>query len=47
MGRKSIALVGDVSDQGLVESMVARCKDELGAVSILVSNAAYSDRELF
>lgn len=47
MGRKSIALVGDVSDQQLVESMVAKCKGELGPVSILVSNAAYSDRELF
>ncbi len=47
MGRKSIALVGDVSDQQLVESMVAKCEGELGPVSILVSNAAYSDRELF
>lgn len=47
MGRKSIALVGDVSDQQVVESMVAKCKEELGPVSILVSNAAYSDRELF
>lgn len=47
MGRKSIALVGDVSDQQVVESMVAKCKEALGPVSILVSNAAYSDRELF
>jgi glucose 1-dehydrogenase len=47
MGRKSISLVGDVSDQAAVEAMVQRCKDELGPISILVSNAAFSDRELF
>ena len=43
MGRKSISLVGDVSDQAAVEAMVQRCKDELGPISILVSNAAFSE----
>ncbi|MBU6384343.1 MAG: SDR family oxidoreductase [Planctomycetes bacterium] len=47
MGRKAISLVGDVSDQASVEAMVQKAKDQLGPVSILVSNAAFSDRELF
>jgi glucose 1-dehydrogenase len=47
MGRKAISLVGDVSDQAAVEAMVQKAKDQLGPVSILVSNAAFSDRELF
>ncbi|MFM8398491.1 MAG: SDR family NAD(P)-dependent oxidoreductase, partial [Pirellula sp.] len=47
MGRKAIPLVGDVSDQAAVEAMVQKCKEQLGPVSILVSNAAFSDRELF
>jgi glucose 1-dehydrogenase len=47
MGRKAIPLVGDVSDQATVEAMVQKCKEQLGPVSILVSNAAFSDRELF
>ena len=46
-GRKSISIVADVSDQKAVESMVDRVESELGPVDILVSNAAYSDRELF
>lgn len=46
-GQKSLALIGDVSDQATVEAMVDRCEKELGPVRILVSNAAYSDRELF
>ena len=47
MGRRAIELVGDVSDQSAVEAMVQKCKDQLGPVSILVSNAAFSERELF
>ena len=46
-GRRAIAAVADVSNQKLVEAMVDRVENELGPVSILVSNAAYSDRELF
>jgi len=47
LGRKSIALLGDVSDQAAVEKMVDQCEQDLGPIRILVSNAAYSDRELF
>jgi glucose 1-dehydrogenase len=47
LGRKALALVGDVSDQAVVEKMVDRCEQELGPIRILVSNAAFSDRELF
>jgi NAD(P)-dependent dehydrogenase (short-subunit alcohol dehydrogenase family) len=39
MGRKSIPLVGDVSDQAAVEAMVQKCKEQLGPVSILVSHS--------
>jgi glucose 1-dehydrogenase len=46
-GRKAISAVADVSDQKLVEDMVTRVEQELGPIDILVSNAAYSDRELF
>ncbi len=38
---------GDVSDQASMEQLVDRIEAELGPISILVSNAAYSDRELF
>jgi glucose 1-dehydrogenase len=46
-GVQAIELVADVSDQSAVESMVQKTQDELGPVSIAISNAAYSDRELF
>ena len=46
-GRKAISAVADVSDQAAVEGMVDLAESELGPISILVSNAAYSDRELF
>jgi glucose 1-dehydrogenase len=37
----------DVSDQAAVEAMVQRIAAELGRLDIFVSNAAYSDREVF
>ncbi len=46
-GRKAMAAVADVSDQAAVERMVDSVESELGPIDILVSNAAYSDRELF
>ncbi len=46
-GRQALSLPGDVSDQKVVEDMVDRCERELGPIDILVSNAAFSDRELF
>lgn len=47
LGRKALLLPGDVADQGAVEQLVERTAAELGGLTILVSNAAYSDREFF
>lgn len=47
LGRKAIAAVGDISVQENVEKIVDSVENELGPIHILVSNAAYSDRELF
>ena len=46
-GRNAMSLVGDVSNQKMVEQMVDLAEAEIGPIDILVSNAAYSDRELF
>jgi glucose 1-dehydrogenase len=46
-GSRAIALQGDVADQSAVEALVARAAEEFGRLDIAVSNAAYSDRELF
>ncbi len=46
-GSRAIAVQADVADLGAVEAMVARAASEFGRVDIAVSNAAYSDRELF
>jgi 3-oxoacyl-[acyl-carrier protein] reductase len=43
MGRRSLALRCDVTDRGQVDAAVARVVDELGAVHILVNNAATLD----
>lgn len=47
LGRKAIALLGDVSDQNAVEGLVATTAERLGSVDIAVSSAVYSDRRLF
>lgn len=47
LGRKSQAFQCDVSNREAVEAMVDQVEKEMGPISILVSNAAYSDRELF
>jgi glucose 1-dehydrogenase len=47
LGRKALLLPVDVSDQSAVEAMVARAVTELGRLDVLVTNAVYSDRELF
>lgn len=47
LGGQSIALQADVADQAAVEKMVAETVREFGRLDIAVSNAAYSDRELF
>ena len=46
LGRKVLLLQGDVSDQAEIEGMVAKVVEEWGEINGLVSNAAYSDREL-
>jgi len=46
-GGKAIAAQGDVADYNDVESLVALAVSTFGRLDIAVSNAAYSDRELF
>lgn len=46
-GVQAEAFLADVSDQTAVESMVEKVESKLGGIDIMVSNAAYSDRELF
>ncbi len=47
LGRRALLFPVDVSDQSAVEIMVSKTVAELGRLDILVSNAVYSDRELF
>jgi glucose 1-dehydrogenase len=46
-GGKAVALQADVADYDAVEAMVARTVDTFGRLDIAVSNAAYSDRDIF
>jgi glucose 1-dehydrogenase len=46
-GSEAIAIQADVADQGAVEAMVAETVAKFGRLDIAVSNAAYSDRDLF
>ena len=46
-GGKAIALQADVADYEAVQAMVARTVDTFGRLDIAVSNAAYSDRDIF
>ncbi len=46
-GVNAIAFQGDVSDRAAMEAAVATTVAQLGSIDILVSNAAFSDRELF
>jgi glucose 1-dehydrogenase len=46
-GANAIALQADVADQSAVEKMVAETVSHFGRLDIAVSNAAFSDRELF
>ena len=47
LGRKTIVMQADVSDQSAVDAMVAQTVEEFGGLDLFVSNAVYSDRELF
>lgn len=46
-GSEAIAVPADVSDQSAVEDLVAEAVKRFGRFDIAVSNAVYSDRELF
>jgi glucose 1-dehydrogenase len=46
-GGKAVKLQADVADQTAVEKLVADTVSHFGRLDIAVSNAAYSDRELF
>src|SRR2546423_340068 len=46
-GSKAIAVQADVADQSAVERMIAQSMAEFGRLDIAVSNAAFSDRQLF
>jgi glucose 1-dehydrogenase len=46
-GSKAIAVQADVADQAAVEKMVAQTVEQFGRLDVAVSNAAYSDRDLF
>lgn len=39
--------VADVTERGAVDALVSQVAEERGTIDILVTNAAYSDRELF
>jgi len=47
LGGKAITVQADVADYDAVEAMIARTVDTFGRLDIAVSNAAYSDRDLF
>jgi len=46
-GSQAIAVQGDVADLKTVEDMVALSVEKFGQLDIAVSNAAYSDRDVF
>lgn len=46
-GSQAIAVQADVADQPAVEGLIQRAVETFGRLDIAVSNAAYSDRELF
>jgi len=46
-GSRAVAIQADVADQTAVERLVAETVSKFGQLDIAVSNAAYSDRELF
>jgi len=46
-GSDAAALQADVADQAAVERLIAQTVQQFGRLDIAVSNAAYSDRELF
>src|SRR4051812_15204853 len=46
-GSKAVAVQADVADLTAVENLISSAVKEFGKVDVAVSNAAYSDRDLF
>lgn len=46
-GGRALAVQADVAEQKAVEGLVKAAVDEFGRLDIAISNAAYSDREIF
>src|SRR5207247_5624243 len=46
-GSQAVAIQADVADQAAVERLISRTVAEFGQLDVAVSNAAYSDRDLF
>jgi glucose 1-dehydrogenase len=46
-GSEAIAIQADVADQSAVEGLISQTVAKFGQLDIAVSNAAYSDRDLF
>jgi glucose 1-dehydrogenase len=46
-GSQAAAIQADVADQDSVERLISSAVKEFGRIDVAVSNAAYSDRELF
>ncbi len=46
-GSRALAVQADVADQAAVEGLVSTAVDNFGGLDLAISNAAYSDRELF
>lgn len=42
-GRRALAIAGDITDRDFVEALAAQAKDEMGRVSLWVSNAGGAD----
>ena len=47
VGGSGKAAIADVTDREAVDTVVSSCVEHHGGVDLLVTNAAYSDRELF
>src|SRR5207302_7028074 len=47
LGRRALLFLADLADQAAVEAMVAAAAEQFGRLDIFVSNAAYSDEDLF
>ena len=47
LGRKTLTAPTDVSDPAAVDTLVEQAVTQLGGIDIVVTNAAFSDREAF